>query len=147
MPPVGVNGGAALLEAALELLGTRAGRPPPCARSARRAKLTPRYFYESFADRERCCWRCSTSSRPRAAAVVLAALPDAPDDARAKARAAIGAFVDFVADDPRRARVLFVEAMGSEPLARRRFETVRMFSGLVAEQARSFYRLPDVSDP
>ncbi len=43
--------------------------------------------------------------------------------------------------------MLFIEAMGSEPLARRRFETVRMFARLVAEQARAFYRVPGETDP
>ena len=74
-----------------------------------------------------------------AAATVLEAVRRAPDDARLKARAAIGAFVTLVTEDRRKARVLFVEAMGSEPLARRRFETLRMFSQLVADQAREFY--------
>ena len=52
-----------------------------------------------------------------------------------------------IGDDPRKARVLFVEAMGCEPLARRRFETLRMFAGLVAEQARQFYGVPGERDP
>ena len=34
-----------------------------------------------------------------------------------------------------RARLLSAEAMGSETLTRRRFETLRLFSRLVAEQA------------
>ena len=66
-----------------------------------------------------------------------------PADARANARAAIGAFVELVTDDPRKARVLFVEAMGSEALAQHRFETLRMFATLVADQARSFYGMPE----
>jgi hypothetical protein len=78
---------------------------------------------------------------------VLEAVARAPGEARSKARAAIGAFVRFVTDDPRRARILFVEAMGSEPLVRRRFATVRMFAGLVAAQAREFYGVPALGDP
>ena len=45
------------------------------------------------------------------------------DDPGDQTRAAIGRIVRFVDEDRRRARVLFVEALGSEPLNRRRIET------------------------
>lgn len=78
---------------------------------------------------------------------MLEAVLRAPGDARSKSRAAIGAFVELVTDDPRKARVLFIEAMGSEQLARRRFETLHVFAQLVAEQARTFYGVPGETDP
>ena len=104
-----------------------------------KAKLTPRYFYESFADRDQLLVALFDELVTEAAARVLEAVEGAERDARAKARAAIGAFVELVTDDPRKARVLFMEAVGSEPLALRRFETVRMFATLVAQQGREFY--------
>ena len=36
--------------------------------------------------------------------------------------------------------------MGSETLARRRFQTLRMFAQLVADQARGFYGVPGEAD-
>ncbi len=112
-----------------------------------RAQLTPRYFYESFGDRDELLLAVFDRIAEEAAAAVLEAVRHAPDDARMKARAAIGAFVTLVSDDRRKARVLFVEAMGSESLARRRFETLRMFSQLVAAQAREFYGMREATDP
>jgi AcrR family transcriptional regulator len=138
---------ARLLESALELLGTEGWRATTVRAICATAKLTPRYFYESFADRDEVLLAVFDEIAQDGAAAVLSAVLAAPDDARAKSRAAIGAFVGLVTDDPRKARVLFVEAMGSEALARRRFETLRMFAGLVAEQARQFYGVPGETDP
>jgi AcrR family transcriptional regulator len=137
----------ALIEAGLELLGTH-GWPATTVRAVcAQASLTPRYFYESFKDLDALLLAVFDEIAGAAATTVLAAVTEAPDEVRAKAHAAIAAFVEFVTDDPRRARVLFIEAMGAESLARRRFATVRMFAGLVAQQARSFYRLSDDPDP
>ncbi len=136
-----------LLEAALELLGSQ-GWPAATVRAiCARAQLTPRYFYESFADREELLLAVFDRIAGEAAAVVLEAAQQAPPDARLKARAAIGAFVVLVSEDRRKAKILFVEAMGSESLARRRFETLRVFAGLVAAQAREFYGVPGTAGP
>ena len=138
---------ARLVEAALSLLGTD-GWPVTTGRGiCAHAKLTPRYFYESFADLDAILLAVFDAIAAESAAAVLGAVTAAPQNARAKSRAAIGAFVELLTDDPRKARVLFIEAMGSESLARRRFETVRMFARLVAEQARSFYGVPGEADP
>jgi AcrR family transcriptional regulator len=128
-----------LLEAALELLGTEGWQATTVRAICAKAKLTPRYFYESFADLDELLLALFDQLVADAAARVLEAVDGAEHDARAKARAAIGAFVELVTDDPRKARVLFMEAAGSEPLALRRFETVRMFAALVAQQGREFY--------
>jgi AcrR family transcriptional regulator len=130
---------ARLLEAALELLGTEGWQATTVRAICASARLTPRYFYESFADRDELLVALFDALVTEAAGRVLQAVDAAEDDARAKARAAIGAFVGLVTDDPRKARVLFMEAVGSEPLALRRFDTVRMFAGLVAQQGREFY--------
>jgi AcrR family transcriptional regulator len=137
---------ASLIAAALELLGTEGWQATTVRAICARAKLTPRYFYESFDDLDAVLLAVFDEIARDAAAVVLRAVTQAPEDARAKSRAAIGAFIEFVTDDPRRARVLFIEAMGAESLARRRFATVRMFAELVAAQARAFYRVSDHTD-
>jgi AcrR family transcriptional regulator len=138
---------ARLMAAALDLLAGRGWQATTVRAVCARAGLTPRYFYESFADLDELVLATFDEIAGAAAAVVLQSVTAAPQDTRAKARAAIAAFVEFITEDPRRARVLFIEAMGAEPLARRRFETVRVFAGLVAQQARTFYRLSDDPDP
>ena len=47
-------------------------------------------------------------------------------------------------DDPRKGRVAFVEAMGSEPLVRRRLDALQAFAELVATYAREAARSDDV---
>jgi hypothetical protein len=56
-------------------------------------------------------------------------------------RATVAAFVKVVTDDPRKGRVAFVEALGSEALMRRRLDTMRRFADLVAAQARATYKV------
>jgi AcrR family transcriptional regulator len=139
---------ARLLEAALESLGTDGWQAATVREICARAKLTPRYFYESFRDRDELLLALFDQIAQESAEAVLKGVASAPsDDPRAAARAAIGAFVSLLTDDPRKSRVLFVEAMGSEALTRRRFETLRVFAQLVAGQARAFYRTPDAVDP
>jgi AcrR family transcriptional regulator len=136
-----------LLAAALELLGNDGWQAATVRAICAEAKLTPRYFYESFPDRDALLLELFDEVAQEGAAVVLEAVSGAPSEARAKAHAAIGAFVGLLTDDPRKARVLFVEATGSEPLTHRRFETLRMFAQLVAAQAREFYGMSTLADP
>jgi AcrR family transcriptional regulator len=111
-----------------------------------RAGLTARYFYESFGDREALVVAVFDAVAAEAAAAVLDAVAGAGETAEEKARAAIAAFVDLVAGDPRKARVLFVEAPSSEALTRRRGETLEMFAGLIAAHGREFYEVPSGED-
>ncbi|HWF53980.1 MAG TPA: TetR/AcrR family transcriptional regulator [Solirubrobacteraceae bacterium] len=138
---------ARLIDAGLELLGGAGYAATTVRGVCARAQLTPRYFYESFRDLDELMLAVFDEVAAEAASAVLAASAGAPQDARGKARAAIGAFVELVAEDPRRARILFVEAVGSEPLTRRRFERLRLFADLVAAQGREFYGLREGHDP
>lgn len=131
---------AMLLDAALDVCGTEGWAATTMTAVCARARLTERYFYESFADRDELLVAVFDRIAEEAAEVVLAAVESAPDDARERSRAAIAAFVELMTDDPRKGRIAFVEAMGSEALMRRRFATIRRFAELLADQARAFYR-------
>jgi AcrR family transcriptional regulator len=135
-----------LLAAGLELLGREGYSGTTVRGVCREAGLTPRYFYESFDDLEALLVAVFDQLISETTRDVLAAVEAAPRDAHEKSRAAIGTFVRNLTDDPRRARVAFVEALGSEPLMRRRLDTMRAFSDLLAAQARDFYRSPAESD-
>lgn len=128
-----------LLAAGLELLGTQGYAGTTVRGVCQGAQVTPRHFYESFDDLDSLLVAVFDRIVAEAGAAVLAAVAQAPHDAHAKARAAIETFVEFVTDDPRRVRVAFVEALGSEPLMRHRLDAMRMFSRLVAAQAGEFY--------
>ena len=132
-----------LMDAALEICGTDGWAATTMTAVCARARLTERYFYESFADRDELLVAVFDRIAEEAAEVVLAVSEEVPAaDARARTRAAIAAFVELMTDDPRRGRVAFVEAMGSEALVQRRFESIGAFAALLAAQARDFYGAP-----
>jgi AcrR family transcriptional regulator len=128
-----------LLDAGLDLLGTEGWAKTTVTAVCARAKLTERYFYQSFPSREHLLVAVFDRIAGEAAEVVLAAVAAAPHDARARARAAIAAYVELVTDDPRKGRVTLLEALGCEALETRRRQTLHTFAQLVAVQARSFY--------
>lgn len=136
-----------LLEAALDLVGTEGWQACTVRAVCARANLTSRYFYESFEDRDALLLALFDQIVQQNAMAVVAAVSEARHEARAKAHAAIDASVEVLTDDPRKVRVLFVEAMGSEALTRRRMQTVRSFAEIVSEQARIFYGIRGPSDP
>jgi AcrR family transcriptional regulator len=129
-----------LLEAGLELLGTEGAAGTTVRAVCRRAGLTPRFFYESFADLDALLVAVYDAIVAEATTRMLTAMATAGDDRTARARAAIGAFVAALTDDPRHARVACVAALGSEPLARRRLATMRAVAALLADEARTAYR-------
>jgi AcrR family transcriptional regulator len=137
---------ARLIEAGLDLLGTEGYAGTTVRGVCARAQLTPRYFYESFDDLEALLLAVFDELAAGAVEAVLAAVDSAPPDAREKSRAALEAFVVELTGDPRRARVAFVEALGSERLMRRRLDAMRAFSRLLAAQARDFYGAPPDGD-
>ncbi len=130
-----------LVAAGLELLGS----PPEesggltvrgvCAA----AGLTPRYFYESFDSIEELAAAVFEHVVAGAATAVAAALEAAPPDPHTRSRATVEAFISFAVDDPRRARVLFVEAAASEALREQRAAALRTFAELAAAQGRELY--------
>jgi AcrR family transcriptional regulator len=128
-----------LLDAAYDLLGSEGWQATTVRAVCRRAGLTPRYFYESFPDLDSLVVAVFDRIVAELVAVVLEEVESAPNEAHAKARAAIGGFIRHVTDDPRRARIVFSEALASEPMARRRFDTLQTFARLIAEQGRAFY--------
>jgi AcrR family transcriptional regulator len=128
-----------LLDAGLELLGSDGWSSATVKAICAEAGLTERYFYESFGNRDEMLVavfdRVSTEAIGRA----VAAVADAPGDERAKARAAVASVVEMIDEDRRKGRVLFVEAMGSEPLVKRRLDALTALAGVIGEQARAFY--------
>ena len=112
-----------LLDTAFELLGTEGWSGTSVRAVCQGARLNPRYFYESFDDLNALVVAVYDRVVHELAAVVLDALGSAPGDPAAQLRATVQATVAFVDDDRRRARVLYVEALGNEALNRRRIDT------------------------
>lgn len=112
-----------LLDATFELLGTEGWSGTTVRAVCQGARLNPRYFYESFADLDALVVAVYDRLVEQLRAHVAVAVDGAGDDPVAQMRAAVETTVRFVDEDRRRARVLYVEALGSEALNRRRIET------------------------
>jgi AcrR family transcriptional regulator len=112
-----------LLDAAFDLLGTEGWSGTTVRAVCQAARLNPRYFYESFDDLDALVVAVYDRLVAELTTDVLAAIAEAGDDPAAQTRASMSAIVGFVDDDRRRARVLYVEALGNEALNRRRLET------------------------
>lgn len=83
------------------------------------ARLNPRYFYESFDDRDDLLVAIYNRVARELGERVAAAVSNAVDDDGAM-RAAVETTVDFILEDPRRGRVLFSEGLDNEALTKRR---------------------------
>src|SRR5438876_2881874 len=88
-----------LLEAGLELLGTKGWQATTVTAVCGRARLTPRYFYESFAGRDELLVAIFDGVIEDITREVLAAGPSDPQELL---RATVTAFVKMVTDDPRK---------------------------------------------
>jgi AcrR family transcriptional regulator len=130
---------ARLLEAGLELLGTVGWEQATMTAVCATAKLTERYFYENFANREELLVAVVDQVAAEARGRVIAARKASKGEPKVLARAAIAAFVDFVTEDPRRGRVALVESAAADPLRRRRHELLRGFAQLVVAEAHAMF--------
>jgi AcrR family transcriptional regulator len=108
---------------AFELLGTAGWAKTSVRAVCQGAKLNPRYFYESFDDLDTLVVAVYDRVIEEMSAAILGAIDAASDDPAEQLRAIVAATVAFVDDDRRRARVLYVEALGNEALNRRRIDT------------------------
>src|ERR1700712_469447 len=130
---------AALVEAGVELLGTEGAAGVTVRAVCRGAKLTERYFYESFDGRDALLRAVHAEVAGEAREAIAAAVAThlsagaGPDD-EALAAAAVGAFTAFLEEDPRRGRVLLSESFSDTVLARHDVELVPAFAGLLVAQ-------------
>jgi AcrR family transcriptional regulator len=120
-----------LIETGLELLGTE--NTVSVRAVCRHAKLTERYFYESFADREELVLAVYERVGSQAHQALVDAVRETvePD---ARAEAAVAAFVELMVDDPRKGRVLLLAPMTDPALSRRGLELLPAFAELVRGQ-------------
>lgn len=133
-----------LLEAALEAFGSRGYRAVTVREICAGAHLTERYFYESFASLEALFSALYLSLNLQLRSATLASLmraqaatADADDAARINAlsEAGLRVFLEFIRDDPRRARVMLIDAISiSHDVGRMADQITREY----AELTRSF---------
>lgn len=142
---------AALVEAGLDLFGTAGYAHVSVKQVCDRARLTQRYFYESFQDREALLAAvydhvvATVRARTLEAVAAAAARADGGPGVLDVATAGLGAFVDCLTGDRRSARVLLLEVVGVSPaLEERRHGVIHEFAGIIrAVAAERFGLAPD----
>jgi AcrR family transcriptional regulator len=131
-----------LLAAGLDVLGTDTqGTPALTVRAAcRQAGLTPRYFYESFSDKDEFVSAVFDWVVAGVAATTQAAVAAVP--AREQARAAMANIVQTIAADARIGRLLFSTQLADAVIVRKRAESTALFAVLTGQQAGDTLRIP-----
>jgi AcrR family transcriptional regulator len=130
-----------LLEVGLDLLGGEGSSAVTVRSVCRHARLTDRYFYENFADRDDLLLAVFDQVAAEARDALVAATVEARDgsdgDAELServARRAVERFLAVLVDDPRKGRVLLLEPLTDATLSRRAVEVLPLFAGLVRAQ-------------
>jgi AcrR family transcriptional regulator len=139
---------AALIEAGVDLLGTEGAAGVTVRAVCRGAKLTERFFFESFDGRDALLRavhaQVAGEAREAIAAAVVKTAPSG--DPERVAGAAVGAFTAFLEADPRRGRVLLSESFTDSVLASHDLELIPAFAALLAAQIRALPDPPDEVD-
>ncbi len=117
-----------LLDVAFERLATEGRwRETSIARLCREAELNKRYFYESFPDLDAVAGAVTDDLADRLLEVGHGAVAEAMArglDTPALARHVLGAAIDWLADDPRRATTLFATGADHPHTTQRRNEVI-----------------------
>lgn len=137
---------AALLAAALEIIGTHGLAKLTVAGLCAQAGLNERYYYESFDSRDAVLSALIDGIAEELAGAIVQAVRTAPRDPRAKAHAAITAGIHLLTDDPRKAKVMLVAGMATPELRARTDQTVRVFARMVAAEGIDFYGIGAAPD-
>lgn len=124
----------ALVEATLDLVGEHGGAGVTVRSVCRRAGLTDRYFYESFAGRDELLAAVFLQVADEVQQAFKAITATAADDPEAQARAAVEALVAIGLDDPRKGRLMLVEPLSDPALSGVTLAVVPTFTRLVRHQ-------------
>lgn len=102
---------AQLLKAGIRAFGGKGYHAVTVRQICTGAKLTERYFYESFAGLEDLFVAVYREVSEELMRITLAALRQTPREALALAEAGLRAYLEFVRDDVRRARILLIDSI------------------------------------
>ncbi len=125
---------ARLLSAGTGLLGSGGGSAVTVRAVCRAAGLTERYFYEAFTDRDELVAAVYEDIAAQTRRVVAGAVADEPERLERRANATVEALVDFLAEDPHRARILVAEALVDPVLTRQGIAVAPELFGLLVDE-------------
>ncbi|MGA9872683.1 MAG: TetR family transcriptional regulator [Rhodococcus sp. (in: high G+C Gram-positive bacteria)] len=130
---------ARLLDAALEVFASAGAAGATMTAICAQAKLTERYFYESFTSRDDALTQVvdAVSNEIRVAAIEALHSPAATVEQQVEN--AIAAFVTVLTEDRRKGKVAMIESAAVDSLRAHRRELMREFSRVVAHEARTLF--------
>lgn len=136
---------AQLLDAGLEVFGTQGYHGVRVRDVCVKARLTERYFYESFANLEALFLAVYDRAVERIRQAIQTAIEVAPASMIGMARPALGAFLESLRDEPRLARILLIDVLtvGTDVSNRSRLAT-QSFADLVKSLLMELY--PDLRE-
>ena len=102
---------AKLVDAALAVFGAKGYHQATVRDVCKAAQLTSRYFYESFEGMESLFRVVYAQVNRQLMESTLEVLEHCPSDIHAMSEAALRNFLEFIRDDPRRARVMLIDAL------------------------------------
>ncbi|MBH0774782.1 TetR/AcrR family transcriptional regulator [Nocardia bovistercoris] len=121
-----------LIGAGVELMGTVGAAEISMRGICRQAGLTERYFYESFPNLDALLATVLETVVLAARDRLLDALTTAPVDRDAMFRHCVAAFTDYLIEDRRRGRIMFVESQATPALTARADELIELFTAPIA---------------
>lgn len=121
-----------LIEAGLQIMGTEGAAATTMRATCRQAKLTERYFYESFDGRDDMLVAVFDYVVFGARDTLVTALTQAPVEVEARVRYIVRAFTAYIAADRRRGRIMFFAPQEAPELTQRGEELVGEFIALMA---------------
>jgi AcrR family transcriptional regulator len=128
-----------LLEAGLEVFAAAGQSGATMTAICAQAKLTERYFYESFTSRDELLQQVLDRIADEIRDAGLSALRTSTGTLEQRVRNAITAFVTILTDDPRKGRVAMIQSAAFEPLRSHRRAALRGFAQMVADEATLMY--------
>jgi AcrR family transcriptional regulator len=130
-----------LLDAGLELFGTRGYAQTTIELICTTAGLNPRYFYQEFESREELLGAVYDRHIQVVTERVLAAIEQAPLDPLARLQVGLRTFLEAVLADERGARINYFEIVGVSPaLEKRRRDVLRAYAEVIAGQMNEISR-------
>ncbi|MFI6995947.1 TetR/AcrR family transcriptional regulator [Nocardia sp. NPDC050175] len=129
---------ADLLEAGLDEIAAVGVAQLRMSSVCERAGLTQRYFYEHFRNRDHLLDALHETMISNLITRTVAAVEAEPLDLLVRARVAVATFLDFFAEEPRRAR-LYTEAATLPTLAARKAEGIKRYAEQAARQVCAVY--------
>lgn len=135
-----------LLDAGFHLLGTQGAAAVTVRAVARHSSLSPRYFYESFPDREALLLAVWDDQYAAVSGRVETAIADAPQDFLGRMRAALDAAAAWLEQDPLRTRAMLLETISDARLrlhARRRLPELVLRTAMRSVDGGALDSLPE----